>query len=143
MLFCTSFSLIWAHSLGVQTGIPVSGNHWDIIYKIYLHDSTNLIKLIWLCINGNPSSWLIKLTALISFSYVISFVKTYISVNLCLFCIILCYFLFIILGLYCLPLFSHAAKFFNTWFLQLSMCSPTITRMHEETKARLSTREIL
>ena len=53
-------------------------------------------------------------------------------------------FFFITLDLCCLPWFSHTAKFLTPSFFQYwIMCSPSVTRTHEETKARLSTREIL
>ena len=90
MLFCTSFSLIWAHSLG---SIQLSGNlwtcHWDMIYNIYnirykqyiLSPWFHKINQINLTVYYGNLSIVTGLTNHITFFYVKSFVKICISVD--------------------------------------------------------------
>ena len=90
MLFCTSFSLIWAHSLG---SIQLSGNLWtchrDMIYNIYnirykqyiLSPWFHKINQINLTVYYGNLSIVTGLTNHITFFYVKSFVKICISVD--------------------------------------------------------------
>ena len=128
----------------------------NLLYTLSnLFDSTNLMKLIWLCISGDLSiaDWFKQLCYfcfLVKNSFGKTFFKTCISVNLFVFFALYpvifwkkqCFFYFQwSLSLRCLPWFSHTVMFwapdFSTiWF-------PVITRTSKETKTRWSSGEIL
>ena len=117
-----------------------------------------MIKLIWPCISGdlsivdsfNEPRYFLFLTDISDFVGCELFCQNlYFSQYFCLFCVIPMYFFFqkqcfswfsVITQLALLTLVFTRCYFEHRGFL---MCSPTITRTHEETKTRRSTRDIL
>ena len=131
----------------------------NLLYTLSnLFDSTNLMKLIWLCIIGDLSivDWFKQLCYfcfLVKNSFGKTFFKTCISVNLFVFFALYpviflkktMFFLFSMITQFTLLtlIFTHCYVLSTRFFYNLIKCSPVITRTSKETKTRWSSEEIL